>query len=93
MVGALLDVTESREMISEIKKQNEILKKVAWEQAHVVRQPLARLKGLVNILAVEEQEEWTREELLNLIIHSAEELDEVISKIIRKTEEVGKNVE
>ena len=89
MVGAVLDVTESRRMIEEIKKQNEILKEVAWEQAHIVRAPLARMKELLSLLEEESYEEWSRGELLQLIIRSADELDELIENIIRKTEKVG----
>lgn len=89
MVGAVLDVTESRRMIKEIKHQNKVLKEVAWEQAHVVRAPLARLKGLLDLLEEESYEEWSREELVNLIKKSADEVDLVIEKIIRKTERVG----
>ncbi|MFD2518377.1 PAS domain-containing protein [Salinimicrobium flavum] len=88
MVGAALDVTESRKMLREIKKQNKILKEVAWEQSHVVRAPLARLKGLLDLLDSDCYEVWTREELIDLIRESADELDEVIVKIIRKTEEI-----
>lgn len=88
MVGAVLDVTESRKMIKEIQKQNEVLKEVAWEQAHVVRAPLARLKGLLDLLEEESYEEWSREELVGLIRSSAEEVDEIIEKIVRKTEKI-----
>lgn len=88
MVGAVLDVTESRRMLREIKKQNEVLKEVAWEQAHIVRAPLARLKGLLDLLEEEEFEEWSREELIRLIRTSADEVDKIIGNIIRKTEKI-----
>ena len=91
MVGAVLDVTESRRMIREIQKQNQVLKEVAWEQAHVVRAPLARLKGLVELLEEESfEEEWSREEIICHIKNSANEVDEVIENIVRKTEKVGR---
>lgn len=89
MVGAVLDVTESRRMLREIKKQNKVLREVAWEQAHIVRAPLARLKGLLDLLEEESYEEWSREELVRLIRSSAEEVDSVIGKIIKKTEKIG----
>lgn len=86
MVGATLDVTESRRMLKEIKKQNKVLKEVAWEQAHVVRAPLARIKGLLELFEDSTNEEWSQQEILGLIKDSAEELDEIVSGIIRKTE-------
>lgn len=88
MVGAVLDVTESRRMLREIKKQNEVLRDVAWEQAHIVRAPLARLKGLLDLLEQEEFEEWSREELVQLIRSSADEVDKIIGNIIKKTESI-----
>lgn len=90
MVGAVLDVTESRRMLREIRKQNKVLKEVAWEQAHIVRAPLARLKGLLDLLEDESFEEWSREELVGLIRKSADEVDNVIANIIRKTEKIEK---
>ncbi|UJH92163.1 PAS domain-containing protein [Antarcticibacterium sp. 1MA-6-2] len=87
MVGAALDVSESKRMVKEIQKQNKVLQEVAWEQAHIVRAPLARLKGLLGLLEMESYEEWSREELLKLINDSATELDEVIRNIIKRTEE------
>lgn len=89
MVGAVLDVTESKRLLEEVKKQNKILRDVAWEQSHVVRAPLARLKGLLNLLVQDSYADWSRDELLKLINDSADELDEVIQNIIRKTEEIG----
>lgn len=88
MIGAALDVTESRRMMKEIQKQNQVLKEVAWEQAHVVRAPLARLKGLLDLLEEECYEEWSREELMELIKSSAEEVDNIIENIVRKTEKI-----
>ena len=89
MIGAVLDVTESRRMIEEIQKQNQVLKEVAWEQAHIVKAPLARLKGLLTLLEEESFEEWSRDELVSLIKSSAEEVDEIVENIIRKTEKVA----
>ncbi|MBZ9728660.1 PAS domain-containing protein [Salegentibacter sp. JZCK2] len=88
MVGATLDVSESRKLVKEIKKQNKVLREIAWEQAHVVRAPLTRLKGLVELVKLEVYDEWSQKELIDLISDSADELDEVVIKIIRKTEEV-----
>ncbi|HSP12954.1 MAG TPA: PAS domain-containing protein [Salegentibacter sp.] len=88
MVGATLDVSESRRMLKEIRKQNKILREIAWEQAHVVRGPLTRLKGLVDLVKLEVYDEWSHDELIDLINDAADELDEVVIKIIRKTEEI-----
>lgn len=88
MVGALLDVTESRRLLKNIKNQNKVLKEVAWEQAHIVRAPLVRLKGLLQLLQSESYELWSRESVLEKINDAAEEMDDVIKGIINKTEEI-----
>lgn len=88
MVGATLDVSESRKLIKEVKKQNKLLKDIAWEQAHVVRGPLTRLKGLVELLKQDIFDEWDQDELIDLIDSTTDELDEIVIKIIRKTEEI-----
>jgi PAS domain S-box-containing protein len=88
MVGALLDVTESRRLLGSIKKQNKLLKEVAWEQAHIVRSPLVRLKGLLQLLQSDCYELWPRESVLEKIHEAAEEMDDAIKGIINKTEEI-----
>lgn len=88
LVGAVLDVTESRKMIKGIKKQNDLLKEITWQQCHLVRAPLARIMGLIPLLKNDE-DEWTQEEVLEHISSSAQELDKIIRGIINKSEKIG----
>ncbi|WP_143959876.1 PAS domain S-box protein [Litoribacter populi] len=90
IIGAALDVSESRRMIHRIKKQNHALREIAWTQSHVVRAPLARLKGLINMLESESPEEAFEvfKEMLPHIKNSTDELDQVISQVVRRTEEL-----
>lgn len=88
MVGAVLDVTASRKLLKEIKKHNKILREIAWEQSHVVRAPLARLKGLLHLLEIEAFETMGREEILQHTLNSADELDEIVRGIVTKTEQI-----
>lgn len=89
MLGAVLDITESKRLLKKVEHQNKILREVAWEQSHIVRAPLARLKALFALLEEELYEEWDREQLLQLINEAADELDDIIANIIKKTEEIG----
>lgn len=88
VVGAALDVTNSRRLMRKIQKQNTVLKQIAWEQSHVVRAPLARIKGLLHLLEYESCEEIDRKEILCHMKCSADELDNIIRKIVRKTEKI-----
>lgn len=79
-------LSESRALLSQVEKQNQVLREVAWEQAHVVKAPLARLKGLLTVLKTESFGDWSRDEIFEAIEKSADELDEIIENIIRKIE-------
>ncbi|WP_324721789.1 PAS domain-containing protein [Salinimicrobium sp. HB62] len=92
MVGAVLDVTHSRKILRKIQKQNKILKEIAWEQSHVVRAPLARIKGLLHLLEEEEFEEMSKEEILFHMKDSTNELDSIIRNIVGKTEKINVRV-
>ena len=92
MVGAVLDVTNSRKLLRKVQRQNKALKQIAWEQSHIVRAPLARIKGLLHLLEEETFEEMSREEILFHIQDSANELDSIIRNIVGKTEEIDIHV-
>ncbi len=84
------DITDKVEYISTIEKQNQTLREIAWIQSHVVRAPLARLMGLINLLEFEGQQiDPEKEELLNYIKNSADELDEIIRDISKKSENIS----
>lgn len=86
VVGAVLDVTESKEFLQKIENQNTLLKEIAWEQAHIIRAPLARMKTLIDALEDSTFEVWSERELIQLIKSSADELDEIILNRIQKIE-------
>ena len=92
MVGAVLDVTNSRRLLQRIQKQNKVLKEIAWEQSHVVRAPLARIMGLLHLLEEEHFEEMPKGEILFHIKESANELDNIIRNIVEKTEKINVEV-
>jgi PAS domain S-box-containing protein len=82
----LKDITERVDYVNAIEKQNENLKEISWIQSHVVRAPLARLMGLINIKDTITDDEMTEEQFYNLIMKSANELDDAIKEITDKTQ-------
>ena len=88
IIGAMQDITEIQNYIQTIEDHNSRLKDIAWTQSHVVRAPLARIMGIINLLQnfpdISEQAE-----LLDHIITSAIELDDIIRNITIKTENVS----
>lgn len=85
------DISDSLNYIRAIEKQNKQLSEIAWVQSHKVRAPLSRMMGLINLLRMEGIDKLNREEIIEFIIHSAEELDAIIKEITVKAEIAGLN--
>lgn len=83
------DITERIHYVEAIEAQNEKLRSIAWTQSHVVRAPLARIMGLVNLI---EDDEITsvdeKKELLKHVIDSVHELDYIVKDIIDKSQNI-----
>jgi len=71
-----------------IEKQNEVLKEITWIQSHVVRTPLSRLMAITNLLKENDNTEEEKTFLIDNIIVSTNELDEVIKEIVTKSESI-----
>ncbi|WP_044404155.1 response regulator [Lacinutrix sp. Hel_I_90] len=79
------DISESLQHISTIENQNATFRDIAWTQSHVVRAPLSRILGIVNLL--EEQPDnfdkiafWLKQ-----LKTSTNEMDAIVKKIVRET--------
>lgn len=93
MVGAMNDITERKNFeisrssyMSQIEIQNEKLKNIAWTQSHIVRAPLARMLGIMNVI---EDNNRDLDDTLTWLKHlrdSANELDEIIKNMIDKAQ-------
>lgn len=88
MIGSIQDITERVNYTKAIEDQNRRLKEISWIQSHVVRAPLARIKGLIDILKNYQSDPDSAVELLGHILTSADELDEVIKSIVNRTEQI-----
>jgi PAS domain S-box-containing protein len=87
----ILDISEKSKYLNAIEEQNSILREIAWVQSHVLRAPLSRMMMLLMLL---ENEDITfnendllrsKKDVLLAIADSANELDQIIVKIISKT--------
>jgi PAS domain S-box-containing protein len=86
MIGAIQDITERINYIHEIERHNALMREIGWAQAHLVRGPMARILGLLELLTLPQNEDAGNTELLQHLNKSALELDEVIRQIIHKSE-------
>ncbi|TSD66802.1 PAS domain S-box protein [Inquilinus sp. KBS0705] len=85
------DITEQLNHTAAIELQNKRLQDIAWIQSHVVRAPLARIMGLIELFECYKSTDIDKPDLLNNIMRSAKELDTIIKEISSKTEEVWQN--
>lgn len=92
MVGAMQDITSTKAYIKKIENQNSTLKEIAWLQSHVVRAPLAKIMSIQNIIKEDSQSLNETKILLEALGDTCTELDEVIRKISRKTENIKKRL-
>ena len=72
--------------IEAIEEQNKKLKEIAWLQSHVLRAPLARMMGLIELIKIDTKE--IPEELhfyLDEILNSSHEFDNIIKEISKKS--------
>lgn len=80
-----MDITKQTKYFQAVKKQNETLRQISWVQSHVVRAPLARMKGLMDLYKEKDFEIMTEEQILAEIEKAADEFENVILDISRKT--------
>jgi len=84
------DITESRQYLTAIEEQNKKFREIAWIQSHVVRAPLARVLGLVDLLAHQTPGDET-DVLLKHLSSSARDLDAIIINIADRTPMINVN--
>jgi PAS domain S-box-containing protein len=79
------DITEKQKYISTIETQNKKLRDIAWTQSHVVRAPLSRILGVINLLDLEPDDSEDVPFLLEQVKRSGQELDNIVQKIVAET--------
>ncbi|MCC5912855.1 MAG: PAS domain-containing protein [Balneolaceae bacterium] len=90
MVGAVLDVTKSKNLLERIRKQNKALKEITWMQSHTVRAPLSRILSIAELLKNGEVSNEEYEILFESVVTSAAELDEMVREVAAKTESLNR---
>ncbi len=83
----MTDITENFEYLNAIEEQKQKLSEIAWTQSHMVRAPLARMMGLINLLNYENKLDENTRQLLKHILDSAHEFDTIIKSIVQNTQQ------
>ena len=74
-----------------IEIQNDKLRDIAWTQSHIVRAPVARLIGLIDLIKTGDLNDKEKETYLDHVVSSAEEVDVIIKDIVDKSQSVIKD--
>jgi PAS domain S-box-containing protein len=85
------DITENLKHLEAISIRNKELTEIQWIQSHIVRAPVSRIMGLVNLITdnIETNPDEIKQ-ILKYINNSAYELDEIIEEISAKTDKFKK---
>jgi len=79
------DVSKTLQRISTIEIQNKKLKKIAWTQSHVVRAPISRILGIINLIEDQPETIEAMSFWLTQLRISTNEMDSIVKKIIEDT--------
>lgn len=85
------DLTELRKHIIDIEAHN--LREIAHIVSHEIRGSLARVMGLIQLVTSYPDQKIDLPDVLKNIETSAQELDGIVRKIVRRTEELEANVD
>ncbi|PWJ59233.1 PAS domain S-box-containing protein [Dyadobacter jejuensis] len=86
VVGVLRDVTERMEYIAAIEEQNARLRGISFFQSHVVRAPLSRMMGIINLFKNYDTSVEEQRQLMDHLMTSAQELDDIVHRISDKSQ-------
>ncbi len=78
---AAIDLSERMRIMSKIFEQNNSLREIAWMQSHVVRAPLARMMGIVDLLVDPNLSSEELKSFCAMLDVSMKELDAIIHQI------------
>ncbi|MCS6822032.1 MAG: PAS domain S-box protein [Microscillaceae bacterium] len=89
IIVILQDITELKKKQDMILQQNKVLQKIAWQQSHELRRPLANILGLCNLLQnYKDETEEMKNKYVESILKASKELDEVTKKIVQQINEI-----
>lgn len=82
------DITERKQFIAKLERQNKQLREVAWISSHEIRRPVASILGLLSLYDSRRPEAPFNQEIIQHLGTTTKELDGVIHRIVNKTYEV-----
>ncbi|WP_057935921.1 PAS domain S-box protein [Algoriphagus resistens] len=82
--AAFQNITKQETFLRSLENKNKQLRELASDQSHLVRAPLARILGIIELLQNVELEPSEKSELISHLKTSGEELDEALKDLSHK---------
>ncbi len=83
------DITSKLKYLEAIETQNEKMRDIAWTQSHILRAPLSRMMGLINLIQNDDMEVSEMKEFLGHLVNSAKEFDAIIKDVVEKAQQIN----
>ncbi|UAM97523.1 response regulator [Polaribacter litorisediminis] len=77
--------------VGQIENQNEKLKHIAWTQSHIVRAPLARILGVIDMIETLNENNKDLKFWLEQLKTSSIEMDDIVKNIIKEAQTLNLN--
>lgn len=77
--------------VTQMEAQNEKLRNIAWTQSHLVRAPLSRILGIINLIEMQQDNLDDLMFCLKQLRVSSDEMDAIIRKITEEAQEIQLN--
>ncbi len=81
----MTDISAMKRATKRIENQNQTLREIAFLQSHRVRRPLANILGLISVFNRKNMTDPFNHLVLEKLLFSTQELDEIIRSIVDKT--------
>jgi signal transduction histidine kinase len=82
ILSSIYNISDLKRYISKLENNNKIFKEIAFKQSHVLRAPVARIKGLYNLMNEPDTRFDEKLKLIELIVQSCEELEQHFKEIV-----------
>lgn len=82
------DITSKLKYLEAIETQNEKMRDIAWTQSHILRSPLSRMMGIIDLIQNEELENSELKVFLGHLVDSAKEFDTIIKDVVEKAQQI-----
>lgn len=88
IILSIENLTKEIRYFQSIQTQNKKLKEIAWIQSHVVRAPIARIMGLIQLFVNELTKQNEKKMILQMLMETSLEVDAVLKNIVEKANDV-----